>query len=341
MIDSLDRSAISNLARKILAHLVQRQPQSVSHLAHEYQCSPRLILAAIEALQNTNCLLEHLPEGILLRQSHWTWWRSVLEDISSQRGSILGRHVLAYESTGSTNDVCRQAAVQGRPKHETLVVLADQQSAGRGRQGHRWEARCGQSLLLSVLLPADQNLHAQSVTLCAAIACARSIERFTHHPVHLKWPNDVMVAGRKIAGILVETIPAGPARRSGSRSCPAVIVGIGINVAQNVDDFPVELQTRAGSILMVCGQKVDRLVLAAELLGQIEHCCLPGLSPQQIAVEWKSRCHLVNRMVRLTHHGVELHGRVTDLDPSVGLVITDAHGRTHFADAGATSLVET
>jgi biotin-(acetyl-CoA carboxylase) ligase len=119
-----------------------------------------------------------------------------------------------------------------------------------------------------------------------------------------------------------------------------VILGIGINVAQAAEDFPSELQNKAGSLYMAWGQKVDRLALAVELLDQIEHCCMPGLSPEQIAVEWKSRCHLVNRMVRLIHHGVELQGRVTDLDPSLGLVITDAHGRTHFADAGATSLFE-
>ena len=341
MMDSFDRDRIFGIARKILTQLVQRQPQCISHLAHENQCSPGLILAAVNALQSSGCILERRQESVLVRQIHWTWWRGVLEDISSQRGTTLGRHVLMYESTSSTNDVCRQAAAQaGRPNGETLVVLADHQSAGRGRHGHRWEARSGQSLLLSVLFPADQCLSAPTLTLGAAIACARSVERFAHQPAHLKWPNDVMVAGRKIAGILVETIPAEPKRSSTRHAHPAVILGIGINVAQTTNDFPAELQNKAGSIGLVSGKKVDRLALAVELLSEIEHCCMPGLSPDQIAVEWKSRCHLVNRMVRLTHHGLELEGRVIDLDPSVGLVITDAHGCTHFADAGATNLVE-
>ena len=342
MRDSFDRDGISRIARKVLVQLVQRQPQSISHLAHEHECSPDLMLAAVDALRSSGCILEQQRDNVRVRQSHWTWWRGVLEDISSERGTTLGRHVLSYESTSSTNDVCRQAAGQmGRPNSETLVVLADHQSAGRGRHGHRWEARGGQSLLLSVLFPTDQRLSAQAVTLGAALACARSVERFACQPVHLKWPNDVIVAGRKVAGILVETIPAGPIKRAKPRQAhPAVILGIGINVTQTADDFPAELRSKAGSIGLASGEMVDRLALAVELLDEIQHCCMPGLSPEQIALEWKSRCHLVNRMVRLTHHGVELEGRVVDLDPSVGLVIADAYGRTHFADAGATNLVE-
>lgn len=341
MMDSLDPTAMSRIAAKILAALVQRQPQSINHLAGECQCSPRLILLAIEALQRSGCMLENRSDGVLVRHTHWSWWRNVLEDISSQRGTLLGRHVLTYQSISSTNDVCRQAAGQvGRTGGEALVVLADQQSAGRGRQGHRWESRSGQSLLLSVLFPANQHLNPQTVTLCAAIACAATVERFAQQNIDLKWPNDVMAAGRKIAGILVETIAGGPCRNSGLRPHPAVILGVGINVAQTPEDFPPELRNKAGSVHMACGRQVDRLALAVELLAEIERCCMPGLSPEQIATEWKKRCNLVNSMVHLNHHGVELHGRVTDLDPSLGLVITDAHGRTHFADAAATSLVE-
>ena len=163
-------------------------------------------------------------------------------DVLRQSGALIGNRVLVFEETDSTNDLATRAGDDGLP--EGLVIFAESQRAGRGRLGRKWTSTPGQALLFSVLLrPATVPVARwPELTFCAALAVAETAEQFTGQPARVKWPNDVLVAGRKVAGILLE---------AHHRHTPGfVVVGIGVNVLQQPTDFAPELRERAGSLAM-------------------------------------------------------------------------------------------
>jgi BirA family biotin operon repressor/biotin-[acetyl-CoA-carboxylase] ligase len=162
------------------------------------------------------------------------------------------------QTTGSTNDDVRRLAAQGAP--EGTVVFAESQTAGRGRLGRTWDSPDRAGLYLSVLLrPADPPERIGRYPITAAVAVCTACRAFSGDPVALKWPNDVLAEGRKLAGILAE-MRQGP---SGAE----LALGIGINVNQTAEDLPTGLRATATSLrLLRDGAAVDREAVAATLL---------------------------------------------------------------------------
>lgn len=156
-------------------------------------------------------------------------------------GAVIGRKILVFEETASTNDLAARAGDDGLA--EGLVIFAETQRAGRGTSGRRWVSPPHQSLLFSILLRPPARIPVPrwpELTFCAALAVAEAAERETGCPARLKWPNDVLLGGRKIAGILLE---------SHQRRTPGfVVVGIGLNVLQREEDFDPEIREKAGSL---------------------------------------------------------------------------------------------
>ena len=169
--------------------------------------------------------------------------------------------IYAYDSLDSTNDALRRLAADGAA--DGTVVLADEQTAGRGRWGRSWHSPPGRGLHLSVLFrPASPPRDAVRWTLAAAVAACEACRELTGCPVEIKWPNDLLIQGRKVAGILAEL-------RSG-RASSELVVGIGINVDHRPEDFPRELAGRATSLRMASGRPdLDREILAVELLRRL------------------------------------------------------------------------
>ncbi|CAN5695991.1 hypothetical protein BH20VER1_BH20VER1_25870 [soil metagenome] len=172
-------------------------------------------------------------------------------------GQLIGREIVVLEETTSTNDVIAQMAAEQR---EGLVVIAEEQSAGRGQYGRRWESAPGNGLWLSVLLR-PQLAVADSAKLTDLLA--RTIAAQIGPGASIKPPNDVYLSGRKVAGVLVE-MKVEPNGRYGA------IAGMGINVNHTVEDFPPELQETATSLALHCGQPVDRTMFAIALLRRLE-----------------------------------------------------------------------
>ena len=156
--------------------------------------------------------------------------------------AVLGREVLVFEETDSTNDLAARAGEDGLA--EGVVIFAESQRAGRGTSGRRWVSPPRQNLLFSVLLKPEDVPVARwpELTFCAALAVAETAEQVTGQTARIKWPNDVLLGGRKIAGILLETYQRG---KTGF-----VVVGIGLNVLQHEADFAPEIRERAGSLVM-------------------------------------------------------------------------------------------
>jgi BirA family biotin operon repressor/biotin-[acetyl-CoA-carboxylase] ligase len=202
----------------------------------------------------SNLLVEPLPHD----------FADAIERVSGRLGR-LAAHVVFLPITGSTNDVASRLAALG--DHEGTVVLADAQTAGRGRRGRAWLSPPGSGLYVSVVLTpgrarSDGDRATTLVTLAAGVALAEGVEAATGLRVDLKWPNDLYVTRRKLAGILAEGVAAGPEPHG--TGIDAVILGYGINVGATA--FPPELATQATSLEIELGRAVDRAQLFAETL---------------------------------------------------------------------------
>lgn len=233
-----------------------------------------------------------------------------------------------HSSIGSTNDRAAALAAAGAP--EMTAVIADAQTEGRGRGGRRWASPRGLGLWMSVVLrPGAVGPHPiLSVALGAAVA--RAIEPLVAPwAPTLKWPNDVLLRGRKVCGILCEA--GGPA------GAGAVIAGFGINVAQRADDFDPELRDSATSLLLAVGRAVDRADLAGRILARVRTWLVPApvRLEGELARDVARFDHLTGREVQ-TSEGA--HGCAAGIASDGALLLADAHGRTHRIVAGSVTV---
>ena len=172
--------------------------------------------------------------------------------------ATIGRQIIVLEQTASTNDAILQVATAN--SNAGLVLFAEHQTAGRGQRGNRWESAAGKGLWFSILLrPGIQVNDSGRLTIWAMESICDVIRtEFALEPA-IKLPNDVLLCGRKVAGVLVEM-------RAQQKAPHVAIVGIGINVNHSVEDFPPELQNRAISLAMALHRPVDRQQLAVAIL---------------------------------------------------------------------------
>jgi BirA family biotin operon repressor/biotin-[acetyl-CoA-carboxylase] ligase len=245
----------------------------------------------------------------------------------------LGRTLAARAETASTNDWAWEALSAGAPDGSAFV--ADAQTRGRGRDGRAWESPPGLGLLLSVALRLGcERRPASLLPLVAGLAAA---EAFGRHgvPARLKWPNDLMLGGRKLAGVLCETRLLGESER------PAVI-GIGVNVAQRLEDFPPALRERAVS-LRLAGYEVSREAAAAGFLNALEPLLADdqeGGGAGRVVARYRERADFWGRPVSVRGPAGQISGVARDLDESGGLVVRLEDGREVVAVAGDVELAE-
>lgn len=254
---------------------------------------------------------------------------------------VFAGNVRFYEEVGSTNDVLRQMAAEHAP--EGSVVIAESQTAGRGRLGRSWEAPPGSSLLMSVLFrpdlpPLEAYRLVMACGLAAAEACEAVVENFVlpgrrQSLLHIdvKWPNDLLIGGRKMTGILAEAEPT-----PDGAGMAWVVVGMGINVSQQFGpDHP--LAGRATSLAEATGAEIDRLALLGAVLEHLHawHGC-PG---SDVLAAWRDRCTMLGERVRIDAPGGVLEGVAEDLDPAGYLLLRDDAGALQRVAAGDASVL--
>ena len=233
---------------------------------------------------------------------------------------MLGRIIHVKAQTTSTNDIAKQLARDGAP--EGAVVLAEQQHRGRGRQGRNFVSPAGVGIYMSLLLrPRIELSRLPQLTLLAAVATAEAIAEVSSLPVELKWPNDVMIHGRKTGGILTESVFQ-------ADLSPTAIVGIGINVNTALEQFPAELRHQVTSLALAAGRFVPRAKLIAAILNRFEPLYhtfqLQGLDP--ILPRWLHYGRITGKPVRCsTERGVE-EGVALGLDADGALLIRGRDG---------------
>jgi BirA family biotin operon repressor/biotin-[acetyl-CoA-carboxylase] ligase len=315
----------------VLLGALLRSPAGVDlgFLRWEYRFSADDVAQIVARLRTQGCdIVPAGPSSYRLRHSGLEVWQEYLACALGEEG--IKRKVIVYRQTPSTQDIARQQT------ETPVAVLADHQTAGRGRLGRRWLAPPGTSILLSMthLCSADDD-SPDCVQCIAAVAVAQALERLTgRNLIQIKWPNDLVVAGRKLAGILVETFDTGARGRM-------AVIGVGINIAPPPPDsaaLPAELRSR-----IVClrdlGCQADRLHVAAQVIIQVDRLLA---SPQRSLLldEWRCRNLMRDQRVVFQSDGRRIAGEVVDLDYRDGLIVRTDEGELVHLHAATTTVLE-
>ncbi len=241
--------------------------------------------------------------------------KDILKGLKTQS---IGKKLFVFESLDSTN-VCAKTLAEAGSEAGTVVVT-EFQSEGRGRLGRRWEAQPGTSLLFSTVL--RPNLGQESAGLLAffvAVSVARALERETQLPVECKWPNDLLLNGKKVCGILIEN-------SFSQQGLQYSIAGIGLNVMQHT--FPEPLGTKATSIARETGKETDRTRLLQSVLTEMDTLYedVQKHDFDRVMEEWNSRCSMFGKTISVLQHDHRVDGSAVGLSSEGGLILKTQKG---------------
>lgn len=237
--------------------------------------------------------------------------------------------IIWYDTVGSTNDQAKILVQQGAP-HGT-VLIADRQLSGRGRMGRSFSSPAGLGVYMSVILrlqtPPDQLMH---LTCAAAVAACNAVQSAAGFRPGIKWTNDLVSGGRKLAGILTELIITPPET--------AAIIGIGINCDQTEADFPDDIQSFAGSLRMACGHSVDRCGVAAALISAFSDMAKHLGDKKNILDIYRRDCITLEKEISLTDGEHIRYGVAVGIDDNGALLVKFPDGHTEAVAAGEVSV---
>ncbi|UCG55959.1 MAG: biotin--[acetyl-CoA-carboxylase] ligase [Phycisphaerales bacterium] len=242
----------------------------------------------------------------------------------------IGRQVVVYSSTSSTNDVASEYA--RNTDNDGLVIFAEEQTAGRGRGGNIWHSYRGESILCSVVLTRNR-LDAELLSLACAVSVATGLGKVGADQASIKWPNDILLNGKKVAGILVES-------KSGDRA-GVCVVGIGVNCHQTRDCFGAELRPKATSIDIESRTVCDRTTVARRLLTSLEHWLeVAEKDSRAVTDQWSALSVQLGHRVRLNCDRQEFAGNCIGVDPQEGLVLQLDAGGVRMFPAAHTTIIK-
>ena len=240
----------------------------------------------------------------------------------------LGSIFHYFPEIDSTNLYARQLANNGGREGE--IVIAEAQTQGRGRLGRRWQSPPFANLYLSLILrPKLAPVHAPQITLMAAVALAETVDCFIRQSAAIKWPNDILVDGKKLAGILTEAA-------CDSERVHYVILGIGVNLNYHHSAMPVEIRTRATSVAELTGKSVSRESFLRRLIHDLDRCYgeLEEAGFDSLAPRWEARFGLRGQRVRVELFDQIVTGWAKGIDRDGALLVEDDQGRTQRVIAG-------
>jgi len=256
------------------------------------------------------------------------------DDLLARLGKtkVIGRDIRVFEQTTSTNDVIEKLARDG--VKEGAVVFAESQTKGRGRLGRKWVSPERKGLWFSILLRPDlRPQETTQLTVASATALRRAIQSETGLKQEIKWPNDILIGGKKVAGILTEL-------SAELDRVKHVILGIGVDVNLGANEFPAELRRTATSLKIESGRTIDRAELAAAILRELDfdyaRICAGKFTA--VADEWEAQCATIGRDVTIQIGGRKIRGRAESLDDDGALLVRTEHGRLERITGGDVTL---
>jgi len=248
------------------------------------------------------------------------------------RTETVGRDIRVFEQTTSTNDVIEKLARDG--VKEGVVVFAESQTKGRGRLGRVWMSPARKGLWFSVLLRPDlRPQETTRLTIASAMALRRAIQSETGLDPEIKWPNDILIRGRKVAGILTEL-------SAELDRVKHVILGIGVDVNLGANEFPAELRKMATSLRIESGETISRPELATAILRELDqdYARVCGNLFADVADEWEAHCTTIGRAVTIQIGGRRVSGRAESLDDDGALLLRTEHGHLERITGGDVTL---
>ena len=240
--------------------------------------------------------------------------------LSGLQNQTIGRRIYPYDRVGSTNDLALQYGIDGA--EEGTLILAESQTQGRGRHGRRWLARPGSSILASVIL--RHRLRADQVglpNLIGAVAIATAINELTNLSARIKWPNDVLIQGKKVSGVLTEL-------EYDRHRQPFFVMGFGVNVNTTRTDLPEELRTSATSLRIESSREISRVVLLQTILHRLEenYLRLKRNDTEPIIAIANRLLYFSGDWIQIKTTGEIFHGQAEAIDREGGLLLKDMNG---------------
>ena len=239
---------------------------------------------------------------------------------------FIGRKVLYFPSVTSTNEIAKQEARQGTD--EGTVIITDEQTGGRGRLKRAWLTPEGNIALSIILYPDISCL--PSLIMLASLAVVHSIEETTDLKSQIKWPNDVLINGKKVCGILIESDVQG-------NNVNYVVIGIGINTNLRLSEYP-EIQLTATSLYNELGREVPRLSVVRHLLTQIERLYLIISTGRSIYEEWRGKLVTLGKSIRVTTGEAVYEGVAESAAQDGSLILRGLDGKLNKIVAGDVTL---
>ena len=242
----------------------------------------------------------------------------VMRDLGTRR---IGRAVRCLEACVSTNEAAFELAASGVA--EGTVIVAEEQTGGRGRHGRRWHSPRGGLWCSVVLRPTFAPADRPFLTVLGAVGMARAVESVTGLVPRIRWPNDLMVQGRKGAGILVEV-------RDGPGAHVVAVLGVGCNVDAVPSDLPAEVAAATAALAPAAGAPVDRQLLLRVLLRELDDLYegLRNGQTEPLDAEWRERSAVLHARVRVTSGDEAVEGLVVAVGATAGITLATAAGDT-------------
>ena len=246
---------------------------------------------------------------------------------------VLGDNVYSFDRVGSTNVIAHKYAEKEEP--EGTLILAERQTAGKGRLGRSWHSPSKRGIYMSLILrPQISPVMAPGLSLIAALSVAQAMREYPGIAATIKWPNDVLYEGRKLAGVLTEL--AAEIDR-----VKYVVMGIGINANHDEDDFPSDLRDKASSLKIVAHREIDRIRLVKLILVNLEEHYHEYLASgfKRLLKPIKNYSSVLGKEVTFKQNGESCVGKAVDIDAQGQLVVSIA-GKTIAISSGEISLAE-
>ncbi|MGO9607766.1 MAG: biotin--[acetyl-CoA-carboxylase] ligase [Candidatus Binataceae bacterium] len=244
----------------------------------------------------------------------------------------VGCRIHYFDELNSTQETARELAADCAP--QGTVVVAEQQTAGRGRMGRSWHSPAGVNLYCTTILrPPIPIAQVPRLSLMAGVAAAQALEREAPGLVSLKWPNDVWLRGRKAGGIIAEAVT------NSRQSLECVLLGIGLNINLAADDIPPELRDKATSLRAMVGHPCDRIAIADSLFSLLDYRYMEVIRRGFDAVrpEWERLSALTGKRVTVVDGPRRESGIVRGVD-SDGALLLEVGGATRRIIAGDVSI---
>lgn len=244
---------------------------------------------------------------------------------------FIGKKIYAFGQLGSTNDFAKKLAQEG--EGEGTLILADQQTKGRGRFGRGWESPPGQGLWFSIIL--RPNISPEKVglnSLLAGVSIAQAVERISKLRLKLKWPNDLLIHSKKFCGVLIES------EIENNNQIAYLILGVGINVGQTKTDFSKEIRAHATSLAIESKEHIDRIDLLVEILHIFEKNYLTFKKGKFSFIfrEWTKRCPYFKKKILIKQNGKIWEGIFENLDEGGRLLLRLSNGEIKPIHVGET-----